>query len=60
VQTLFGTLPTQIDYQDYRNVEGVQIPFRVEISRPAGSWTRTIAMVQQNATVADSSFEAPK
>ena len=60
VQTLFGTLPTQIDYEDYRNVEGVQIPFRVKISRPAGTWTRTITTVQQNATIADSSFEAPK
>jgi cytochrome c553 len=60
VQTLFGTLPTQIDYEDYRDVEGVKIPFTVKISRPAGTWTRTITTVQPNAAVADSSFEAPK
>jgi photosynthetic reaction center cytochrome c subunit len=58
LQTPFGALPTQIDYADYRNVDGVQIPFKVTISRPNGSWTRTITSVQQNATVADSSFEA--
>jgi len=60
VTTLFGTLPTQIDYEDYRDVEGVKIPFRVKISRPAGTWTRTITTVQQNAAVEESSFAASK
>ncbi len=60
VQTLFGTLPTQIDYEDYRDVEGVKVPFRVKISRPAGTWTRTIGAVQQNAAVEEASFAASK
>jgi cytochrome c553 len=58
--TLFGPLPTQIDYDDYRDVQGVKLPFRVTISRPEGSWSRTIVAIQPNAAVADSSFAAQK
>ncbi len=58
--TAFGPLPTQIDYEDYRAVQGVQYPFRVKYSRPTATWTRTVGSVQPNAEVKDSSFEAPK
>ncbi len=56
VGTLFGPLPTQIDYEDYRDVEGVKMPFKVKITRPEGVWSRTITSIKPNAPVDDASF----
>jgi photosynthetic reaction center cytochrome c subunit len=58
-ETPLGRNPTQIDYADYREVEGVKIPFRWTLSRPNGRFTIQIADVKVNVPVADATFAKP-
>jgi photosynthetic reaction center cytochrome c subunit len=57
--TPVGRNPTQIDYADYREVDGVKIPYRWTLSRPNGRFTIQIAEVQDNAPVDDARFAKP-
>ncbi|MGB7284664.1 MAG: c-type cytochrome [Candidatus Acidiferrum sp.] len=54
-----GRDPTQIDYADYRPVDGVQIPFRVTLWQPGATSTIQIHAVQQNVRIDDSKFAKP-
>jgi hypothetical protein len=58
-ETALGRNPTQIDYADYREADGVKIPFRWTLSRPGNHFTIQIDQVQQNVPVDDSKFVAP-
>jgi hypothetical protein len=57
--TAFGLNPTQIDYADYREVDGVKIPYRWTIARPSGHFTIKVDEVQQNVTIDAAKFAAP-
>jgi hypothetical protein len=57
--TPLGELPTQIDYADYREVDGVRIPFRWSLARPSGRFTIQVADVEQNVPVEDAKFAKP-
>ena len=57
--TSMGRMPTQIDYADYREVDGVKIPFRWTLSRPNGRFTIQIADVKSNVPVDDAKFAKP-
>lgn len=59
VETPLGRNPSQVDYADYRDVEGVKLPFQWTIARPGGRFTIKIDSVQQNAPIDDSRFTAP-
>ena len=59
VETPLGRNPTQIDYADYRDVEGVKTPLRWTIARPNGRFTIQITDVQQNVPVDDAKFAKP-
>jgi photosynthetic reaction center cytochrome c subunit len=59
VQTPLGRIPAQTDYTDYRDADGVKIPFRWTVSRPGGRFTIQVNDVQQNVTVDDSKFAMP-
>ena len=54
-----GRNPTQIDYADYRDVDGVKTPFRWTIARPNGQFTIQIEQAQQNVPVDDARFTRP-
>jgi photosynthetic reaction center cytochrome c subunit len=54
-----GLYPTQIDYADYRETDGVKAPFRRTISRPGVSSTVQVDQMQQNAPVDDRKFARP-
>jgi outer membrane lipoprotein-sorting protein len=59
-ETALGRMPTQIDYADYRDAEGVKIPFRWTLARPGGNrFTIQVDQVQQNVPVEDAKFTAP-
>lgn len=58
-ETALGWLPTQIDYADYRDVDGVKIPYRWTLARPSGRFTIQIAEVKQNVPVDDAKFVKP-
>jgi photosynthetic reaction center cytochrome c subunit len=58
-ETALGQLPTQIDYADYREVNGVKTPFRWTLARPSGRFTIQVAEVKQNVPVEDAKFAKP-
>jgi photosynthetic reaction center cytochrome c subunit len=57
--TPMGHNATQIDYADYRDADGVKIPFRWTLSRPNARFTIQIAEVKSNAAVDDARFAKP-
>lgn len=57
--TPMGRNPTQIDYADYREVDGVKIPYRWTLSRPNGRFTIQIDEVKDNAPADDARFAKP-
>lgn len=58
--TTIGAYPIQIDYDDYRAVEGVKIPYSVKWSIPGRTWTRKITEVKQNLNIDDAKFNESK
>jgi photosynthetic reaction center cytochrome c subunit len=57
--TALGLLPTQIDYADYRDSNGVKIPYRWTLARPSGRFTIQVSEVKQNIPVDDAKFVKP-
>jgi hypothetical protein len=55
-KTVLGLFPTQIDYEDYKEVDGVKLPFTIRWSFPGRSWGRKIAEVKQNTVIDDKTF----
>jgi photosynthetic reaction center cytochrome c subunit len=58
-ETPLGRNPTQIDYADYRETDGVKTPFRWTLSRTNGRFTIQIASITNNAPVDDAKFAKP-
>jgi len=57
--TALGYNPTQIDYADYRDVDGVKVPFRWTLARTGGRFTIQVESTQQNVPVDDAKFAMP-
>lgn len=57
--TALGLLPTQIDYADYKESDGVKVPLRWTLSRPEGRFTIQVSEIQQNVPVDESKFVKP-
>lgn len=57
--TPLGLLPTQIDYADYREVNGVKVPFQWTLARPGGRFTIQAKEIKDNVAVDDSKFAKP-
>jgi photosynthetic reaction center cytochrome c subunit len=58
--TPMGRMPdAQIDYADYRDSDGVKIPYRWTLARLQGRFTIQIDSVQDNVPVDDSKFAMP-
>jgi len=58
-ETPLGRNPTQIDYADYRDANGVRLPFRWTLARPRNRFTIQVEQVQQNVSVDDAKFVPP-
>jgi hypothetical protein len=61
-ETMIGTIPEQTDFEDYREVEGVKMPFivrlsSVDVGNPVS--TRTFTEIKLNVPVDDSKFNKP-
>ena len=54
-------IPEQIDFEDYRDVDGVKLPFTIRRSAidTYDSWTRTFTEIKRNVSVDDALFVAP-
>jgi photosynthetic reaction center cytochrome c subunit len=58
-QTAVGLLPEQTDYSDYREVDGVKLPFQWTVSRPGVQSTVQVAEIRQNVPISESKFTIP-
>ncbi len=58
--TIIGAYPFQVDYEDYRAVEAVKIPYLIKWSIPGRAWTRKVTEVKQNTAIDDAKFNQPK
>lgn len=54
-----GLNPTQIDYDDYKTFDGVQVPLHVVITRPNRTLNIHLSQVKQNVPVRDAEFARP-
>jgi hypothetical protein len=57
--TPVGPNPTQIDYDDYRDVAGIRMPFTWTISQTYMQMTITLDSLQPNVPVDASRFARP-
>lgn len=56
---VLGRFPTQTDYEDYREVDGVKLPFTIRWAIPGRVWGRKITEVKQNVPLDDAQFNPP-
>lgn len=57
--TIVGTIPIQIDYSDYREVAGVQMPFHSVVTWTGGQSTMQLNEVQANVPIDAAKFSKP-
>jgi hypothetical protein len=60
--SMVGLIPDQVDFEDYREIDGVKFPFTarastIEVGNPIS--TRTFGEIKVNAAVDDSKFKMP-
>jgi len=62
VDSPVGRIPTQTDFEDYREVNGVKVPFTVKVSSVNGGQnaTRKYSSIDLGKPVDEKMFEAPK
>jgi len=54
-----GRVPTQIDYADYRDVNGIKLPFRITYAWLDGRDSIVLNEIQTNVTIDDAKFGRP-
>ena len=59
IESPLGALPQDTDYSDYRDVNGVKVPFTVTEARVEGPTIFKWEQIQANTTVDDARFEKP-
>jgi outer membrane lipoprotein-sorting protein len=57
--TPVGMVPTQVDYSDYRDVNGVKMPFKTVITWTDGQSTILLTNVQPNVAIDPAKFAKP-
>lgn len=60
-QTMLLPIPEQIDFEDYRDVDGVKVPFTIRYSGidTFNNWKRTFTEIRRNEAVEDTLFAMP-
>jgi hypothetical protein len=59
--TPIGSDPEQVDFEDYRDVDGVKVPFSIRMSYldPLPSGTRKFTEIKHNVTLDEAEFRPP-
>jgi hypothetical protein len=59
--TMVGLIPEQVDYDDYRDVDGVKLPFTIRITSIDSffSSTRTFTEIKLNVPIDETKFNKP-
>jgi Photosynthetic reaction centre cytochrome C subunit len=60
-QTLLAPIPEQTDFEDYRDVDGIKLPFTIRQSfvDPWIGWTRKYTEIKHNVPVDEAKFNPP-
>ncbi|HEU4934263.1 MAG TPA: c-type cytochrome [Pyrinomonadaceae bacterium] len=60
-KTVLMPFPEQLDFEDYREVDGVKMPFTIRYSAidTFDSWVRTFTEIKRNVAVEDTLFVVP-
>jgi hypothetical protein len=58
-ETPLGRNPLEVDYADYRDADGLKIPYQWTLTRTNGSFTIRITSVQQNIPIDEKLFVMP-
>lgn len=58
-KTAFGTIPEVMDFTEYREVNGVKLPFTITWSRPPFGSVKKFTEIKLNVAVDDSKFVSP-
>lgn len=58
-QTLLGPMPLQTDFEDYRVVDGIHLPFKIRWALPTREWSMSIGEIRHNVAVEDEKFRPP-
>jgi photosynthetic reaction center cytochrome c subunit len=58
--TPLGDIPEQADYADYREVDGVKVPYTIRHTAPDRSDTVSATELKQNVDIDDAVFSPPK
>jgi hypothetical protein len=56
VKTPLGALPDVTDFEDYRKVQGINMPFRIKRSRPPSTVVEEFSEIKINVPIDDSRF----
>jgi photosynthetic reaction center cytochrome c subunit len=59
-RTIFGALPIEADYSDFRQTDGVNIPYKITWYTNGQTETYVVKDVKDNAPVDDSKFAPPQ
>ncbi len=59
IESPLGALPLQTDYEDYRDVNGLKIPFTVRVTRVDGTTTYTWQKMEANVAIDPGRYEKP-
>ena len=59
MQSVIGAFPEETNYDDYRDVSGVKIPYTIRVLSPEGNRTYKWSEVDANVPVEDSRFTRP-
>jgi hypothetical protein len=59
IESPLGALPLQTDYEDYRDVNGLKIPFTVRVTRVDGTTTYMWQKMEANVAIDPSRYEKP-
>jgi outer membrane lipoprotein-sorting protein len=59
VPQLGGDIEQVVDFSDFRDVDGIKIPFVTKSSNPVQTVTATMSSVKHNAEIDDASFSKP-
>jgi len=54
-----GRMPTQIDYADYRDVEGIKFPFEYKFTWLDGRYTAKLSKIETNVAIDATKFGRP-
>lgn len=55
-----GEVEQTTEFSDYRDVDGVKLPFRFKTASPAQTFTVTVSKVEHNITIDDALFSRPR